>query len=134
MLHRNGGFGIGLLCCELLQQGKTDTRLQIFFALRRLTEDFEGRSPARVDPPPFAVRLFDDPGYGAGPAEVEIRIQILAMKLIDLLGVLRTDMAEAQMLRTTAPFFDSTRPLSPLRCAPDLVCSMSSFSNNRATV
>src|SRR5579885_416565 len=97
LLHRDGRLGIGLFPCQLLQRGKTDAGLQILFAFRHLVEDLEGSGPARVGAAPFAVRFFDDLGYGARPVEVEVGIQIPPMKLIGLLGVLRTDVAEAQM-------------------------------------
>lgn len=82
---------------ELLQRDQGDAWLQILFAFRHLTEDFEGSGPARVGAAPLAVGLFDDLRYGAGPVEVEIGIQAPKMKLIDRLGMLRADMAEAQM-------------------------------------
>src|SRR5579885_466450 len=76
LLHRDARLGIGLFPCQLLQRGKTDAGLQILFAFRHLVEDLEGSGPARVGAAPFAVRFFDDLGYGARPVEVEVGIQI----------------------------------------------------------
>ena len=73
---------------EAFQFGHADTGPQAAFALGRLTEDLERRGPLAINAAPLAVGLLHDLGNGAGPVEVEIRIEILLDETDDRFGVL----------------------------------------------
>ena len=120
---------------ECFQIGHADTGPQTALALRRLAEDLERRRPLAINALPLAVRPFDDFGNSAGPVEVDIRIQMLAMKLIDCFGMVGRDMAEAHVFANDRSVFrlHQTVVARPVT-RRDLVCSISSFSSRRATV
>ena len=63
---------------------------------------------------------------------VEIGVEVLGAEEVDLGREALRDMAVAH-LRTTAPFLVSARPLSLEWRGRDLVSSIRSFSNRRAT-
>ena len=92
-----------------------DTGPQVAFALIGLAEDFQRRGQAPVHSAAFAVWFLDDIGDGAGPVEVEIRIQILPMELAHGLGFGTCDMRESQVFAYHRSVLVSTRPLSPKR-------------------
>ena len=97
LLHRHGRFGVGLLKCRCFERVHGHARFQAAFALWNPAEDLQWCGPAAIDAPPFAIGLFDNLGHRAGPVKVQIRIQPGAMKVIDRLGMLRTDVSEAYM-------------------------------------
>jgi hypothetical protein len=70
---------------------------------------------------------------------VRIGIQVLAVEVIDRIGMFGIDVAVTDMFadnspQITAPFLASAKPLSLLCRGPLLVCSMSSLPSNSATV
>jgi len=65
---------------------------------------------------------------------VDVGVEEAGVELVDGRGVDWADVPQPMCLRTMAAFLVSTRPLSPLLRGRLLVCSMRSFSSNRATV
>ena len=61
-------------------------------------EQLEGSGPPQVDAAALAVGCGDKFGYGARPMEIQVRVQMLPVKPIHRLGVLRIDVAEANVL------------------------------------
>ena len=74
-------------------------------------------------------------GEEAGPVDVEIGREDVLGEVVDALGVAAGDVAVAEVLRTTEPFLLSTRALSLVCRARDLVnSSMWRASSSAATV
>jgi len=96
-LHFQGGFGVGLELCELFEFGQRHARSQQALARRHFLEQLERRSPARIDTAALAVGCGDHHRHGARPVEVDLRMEMLAVKRIDRRGVLRVDVAEAEV-------------------------------------
>src|SRR5688500_20210097 len=64
-----------------------------------------------------ALPICDDLGYRARAMEVDVWIQLLAMKLVDGLGMLRIDVTETDVLR-------SEEHTSELQSPCNLVCRL----------
>jgi len=77
------------------------------------SEDFERRRPPAINASSFAVRFFDDFGNSAGPVKVEVRIEILTVKLIDCFGVGRGDMAETHVFANDRTVFAFHKAVVP---------------------
>jgi len=88
---------------ETLQVGHGDAGTQKALALRYFAESFEGSGPTLVDSAAFAVGLGEDRGHGTRPVEVDVRVEVLPVKLIHGLGVLGTDVAVADVLANNGP-------------------------------
>jgi len=82
----------------------------------------------------LAVGHDDHHRHRAGAMEVDVGIQMIAVKRIDRRGVFAPMWTKPRCLRSTAPFLASTRPLSPEWWARDLVCSIQSLLRSLATV
>ena len=66
--------------------------------------------------------------------KIDVRVQVFAVKCVDRVGVLRTDVTESDVFADDRAVLASTNPLSPDCRARDLVCSMNNFPNSLATV
>ena len=97
LLHGNSGIRIGVFQRDAFQFGQAHTGSQEALAVRYLSEYLQRCSTLPINPPSFAVGLFDNLGNGARPVEVYIRIQVLAIEPVDRLGVERRDVAEAHV-------------------------------------
>ena len=133
-LHFQGGFGVGLELCELLECGQRHAEPEQTLAARYLLEQLERRGPPRIGTAALAVGHDDHHRHRAGAMEVDVGIQMIAVKRIDRRGVFAPMWTKPRCLRSTAPFLASTRPLSPEWWARDLVCSIQSLLRSLATV
>ena len=88
LLHPDGSFGVGLGLRKAFQVVHVHAGPQVTLAFGRLAEDFQRRGPAPIPPPTLAVGCDDDLWDSAGTVEVQITVQILAMKLVDRSGIL----------------------------------------------
>ena len=85
--------GIGLTPSYMFQLLQCYAGSQQVFALRHLLEKFEGGCPALVYPPAFAVGFGNDLGDRARTMEVDVGVEVVAMKHMHRLGVTRIDVA-----------------------------------------
>ena len=84
--------------------------------------------------PPLAVVGHLYPRKPAGTMVVQVGVEIGRVEALQLGGMLGGDRFVSMCLRTTAPFLPSTKALSVLRCARDLVNSpTSSLFNSFST-
>lgn len=97
LLHGQGGFGVGLSCGTGLQFGGSDTRTKVSFAVRHCLQQLVRRRPSAIDALDLAVAQVDLFGHRAGPVEVDVRVQALAVEPGDRFGVLGVDVAIAQV-------------------------------------
>jgi hypothetical protein len=104
-LHLDGSLGIGLGSDGFFQFGNGNAGAQVSLGIGQLSEDLERPIPSRIDTAALAIGLLFDPCHGAGPAKVDAGIQVLTMKPIDSLCVLRADVAEAHVLANDRPVF-----------------------------
>jgi len=98
---------------QTLQLGQGDAGTQKALAVWQFPKQLPGCRPTLVDSATLAVGLGEDRGHGTRPVEVEVRVEVLPVKLIHGLGVLRSDVAVADVLAEDGSFLDSTKPLSP---------------------
>ena len=74
LLHRQGGFGIGLDPSEALQLFQCHSRPQGTLAVRRFLEQLERCGPAQIDAAVLPVGLREERRYGAWTMKVEVRV------------------------------------------------------------
>jgi len=119
---------------ELLEFRQLYANPQVTLALLDLAKDFEGGGPAAIYPASLAVGRVLDFGDGAGPVEVDIRIQIPAMELVDRLGMLCGDVGKTQVFAHDRSVLGLHQTIVPRAIRARLVCSINSFPSNLETV
>jgi hypothetical protein len=112
-LHFDGGFGIGLRFGQSSEFRHADTGPQVALALWRPAEYLEWCGPVSINAATLAIGLFDDLWNGAGPVEVDVGIQILPMKAIHRLGMLRTDVSETYVFANDRSVFRFDQAVVP---------------------
>ena len=93
----HGGIGVGLRRRLSLECLGVDLGAQAGRPIGKAAQDIPGRLPLPVDALDLASGKRAKLRDAAGPVEVQVRIQMLTMKLIDGFGMLAGDMRPAQM-------------------------------------
>ena len=97
-------------------------------------EQLERSGPALVYAAALAVGCGKDLGHGARSMEVDVRIQVLPMKLVHRFGVLRIDVAEADVLANDGAVLGLHQPVVAGMMRPRLGLFDQQLAQQPATV
>ena len=103
LLHGHGGVGVGMRRRLTLECVGVGVEAQGGLPIREAAQDLPGRLPLPVDALDLASGKRAKLGDAAGPVEVQVWIQMLAMKLIDGVGMLAGDVRPAERLADHRP-------------------------------